>query len=558
MYLENRSGDTLYAGEINQIVVVDSGNFSQDNLGAILAMSSGYDFPPCQQCFYDTLDATSVITDGFLTTITFDIPYGTYPNIYNIRVYDTLNHSICGERDWIWVLSKPYVFTPPEDQTVCVGEDVTLEVIAFEPGEILYQWYLDGQILSGATSSVLQIDNATQQDEGTYTCILSNDWGEASASATVNLFPYNDDVGIPTGPVLLCSGTIETSYALPEDPLIEGYYWVLIPEEAGSLNQNGPNVEVSWEPGFSGEAHLFAEIWSAGCPTPNSDTLIIRVLGQAPANEICIVGIDEHTGKYRLVWNKINDRKISAYHIFRESNQAGVFLRISTLPSEGFSVFVDSTSSPEALPHSYRMSYTDSCGNDSELSPVHTTIHLNANLGTGGENNLSWTHYQGFPFLTYMIYRGTHGDSLMAFQEVSSNVTSFTDLDPPAQRTYYQVVVSREGACQPSKKAGVDYSISKSNVVELSTVGIEDPTKDDGISVYPNPANEAISVKIPRTIAGQKAVISVYNITGTQVLFHQIADEITTLTTSHLIPGIYILQVALGQFSFYERIAIRR
>lgn len=558
MFLELRSSDTLYAGESNQIVVIDSGNFSQDNLGAMLTPRRGVDFPPCMFCFQDTLYATAAVTDGFFTTITFDLPLGTYPNEFDLYVYDTLNYSFCGEAEWFWVLSKPYVFTAPEDITVCYGEDVTLEVIAYEPEYILYQWEHDGKILEGENTSVLHIENATLADAGTYTCRLTNDWGEASASAVVSLFPYSTDVGMPAGPTILCSGTVESSYSLPEDPLVDLYQWVLLPDRAGILDQNGRNVTVRWEPGFSGEVQLFAEITSNGCMTPNSDTLGIQVLGQAAAPEICIVGTDESTGKYRIVWNKIPDRNVAAYHIYRESNQAGVFLKLSTLDQEAFSVFIDSTSSPEALPHSYRLSFTDSCGNESELSPVHTTIHLTANLGTGGENNLSWTHYQGFPFLTYMIYRGTHRDSLQAFQEVSSNVTSYTDVDPPAQRTYYQVIVSRDGACQPAKKAGIDYSTSKSNVVELSTVGIEDPLSDREIKLYPNPASQYVRVILPQEWIALDAVISVFDMTGKQVISSQVKDEITTLSTSHPISGMYILKVTSGRFSKFERFAIRK
>ncbi len=558
MFLHNLSSDTLYAGEINQVVVVDSGNFSQDHLGAILGPRAGYDFPPCQQCFNDTLKISSVVTDGFFTTITLDIPFGTYPNVFDIMVFDTLNYSFCGIKEWIWVVSKPYVFSSTEDQTVCLGDEVTLEVIAFEPQEILYQWYHDGQILEGENRSVLHIENATLNDVGTYSCMLSNDWGETNASVTVSLFPFSSDVGMPAGPVDLCSGTVESFYSLPEDPLIDDYNWIILPEGAGSLNQNGRNVDVTWEPGFTGEVQLFAETASGGCAAPGSDTLVIQVYGQAEAPEICIVGTDEETGKFRIVWNKITGRNLSAYHVFRESNQAGVFLKIKTLDAEEFSVLVDSTSSPEALPHSYRLSYTDSCGNESDLSPVHTTIHLNANLGTGGENNLSWTHYQGFPFLTYTIYRGPGKDSLEAFQEVSSNVTSFTDMDPPSQITFYQIVVSRDGACQPAKKAGIDYSISKSNVVELSTVGIESPISNPGITLYPNPAGKAINVMSPVELTGGDTEISFFDISGKHIFSGRATGAITTLSTGQLVPGIYILRVTSGHISSFHRVAIEQ
>lgn len=281
------------------------------------------------------------------------------------------------------------------------------------------------------------------------------------------------------------------------------------------------------------------------------------MVGPSTTPEICIVGIDETIGKYRVVWNKINDGSVFKYHIYRESNQAGVFLKLKSVALEEFSVFVDSASSPESLPHSYRISYTDTCGNESELSPAHTTVHLTANLGTQGENNLSWTHYQGFPFLSYAIFRGTHPDSLYAFQDVASNVTSFTDMNPPSQRVYYQIVVSRDGACQPIKKAGIDYSISRSNIFELNTVGIEGASMDQSVNIYPNPAEYYVNVKLTENM-GNQGTISIFDLTGSQMVFRQIEGDLNSIPIATLPGGVYFIKVITDRFTSTERFVVRR
>ncbi len=557
-YLQLTSSDTLYAGEVGQLVAHDSGFFSQENLGAILLPRYQIDFPPCPDCFDDTIKAESAITDGFETTITFDIPLGTHPNRFTlVLINDTLGGTLTGEYSRIRVVSKPYVFSSPEDQTICYGEDAILTVTAYEPGSILYQWYHFDELLEGATDTSLYIFDAGPGDEGLYKCVLKNQWGEATTSATISLNLYSIDIGVPEGSTLFCKGSHMTEYSLPENPSIETYDWVLLPLEAGTLKMAGRSVQVQWDPAFSGNALLFSGTGSGECFGPNSDTLTIEVVGPSTTPEICIVGIDETIGKYRVVWNKINNGSVVKYHIYRESNQAGVFLKLKSVTTEEFSVFVDSASSPESLPHSYKISYTDTCGNESELSPAHTTVHLTANLGTQGENNLSWTHYQGFPFLSYAISRGTHPDSLDAFQDVASNVTSFTDTDPPSKRVYYQIVVSRDGACNPTKKAGVDYSLSRSNVFELNTVGVENHLLNKGVLIFPNPALNYVFVEIQdnQDVNGEAVL---FDMAGKQVGFSKLKGEKTILPVDQLIDGIYVIRVTTDRFTTRERIVVKR
>jgi len=488
----------------------------------------------------DTLltDQVNIINDTVtLIAINFYIPMGTYPAMYVLDLFED-NH-VLGRYEFLFIMSKPFVTEPPEDITLCYGEDAIFEVTTYEPESMQYQWYHLEEMLPVENTGMLQIESVHMADTGQYSCVLQNQWGADTVEANLNVYPYREEVGLPEGPVHLCMGSEDSHYELPEDPLIGTYTWKLLPENAGVLEMDGRMLTVDWNPDFAGMSLLFAETSSGVCSGPNSDTLDIQLVGPVETPEICIVGMDEATGKYRVVWNKLQDESIIAYHIYRESNQAGVFLKLHTCTVDNFSVFVDSSSSPESLPHSYRISYSDTCGNESDLSPVHSTIHLSANSGIGGENNLIWSPYKGFAFLSYQIYRGTHRDSLELFQEVSSNVTSFSDLNPPAGRVYYQIVVSRDGACQPAKKSSIDYSTTRSNVFELFTFGIHSHSNDHQPEIYPNPASDYLWIKATK---GSIDRYILQDITGKTVLEQDVQSSTIRVNTRDIGPGLYILK----------------
>jgi hypothetical protein len=73
-------------------------------------------------------------------------------------------------------------------------------------------------------------------------------------------------------------------------------------------------------------------------------------------------------------------------------------------------------------------------------SPHHKTMHLTINAGNQGESNLIWSHYEGFPFTSYKIYRGTHPDTMALIDSIQSNLNSYTDINPPSGNIFYQVV----------------------------------------------------------------------------------------------------------------------
>jgi hypothetical protein len=543
------SEDTLVAGEANEVFL----NVAYNDPSSIvinIMPSEYFNRQLCPDC-NDTVKVTDfTIVNDTLLQATIIPPYGIYPGAYMIEAYADYGYKW---DDRLWIVSRPYLVEHPADLLVCRGEAASMNIEMYEPGDLIYEWYLGDERLTEFSGNSLDIPSVTAADTGTYTCQVSNDYGSLAVDFNIDVYPFPEYTGIPSGLTELCQGTDETVYSLPANELIKNYTWKMVPDTAGFLNQNESSVTVAWNENYFGSAEIYAETQLEQCAGENSDTLQVWMTGPQFTPEICIVGNDEASGKYMVVWNKLDDASIVAYNIYRESNQAGNYLELGTQPANEFSVFVDETSSPEVFPHSYRISYTDTCGNVSEMSTPHNTIHLSANVGTGGENNLNWSAYTGIAFLTYDIYRGTSKNDLSLLAQINSNVTSYSDFDPPGGMVYYQVVVERDGQCAPTKKA-LEYNRSSSNIAESGTINVENPGIQM-VQVYPNPSNGSFTVSLPESngVAGSMKIISM---TGQLVSTATFEGTAYTLHMDDLPVGVYTLLLTYGERHLTQRLVI--
>jgi plastocyanin len=91
--------------------------------------------------------------------------------------------------------------------------------------------------------------------------------------------------------------------------------------------------------------------------------------------------------------------------------------------------------------------------------------------------------------------------------------------------------------CQPHASLGM-----KGIIIVQNNSGIADNKLQAGISVYPNPANNLMTIKAGNDLVGSQYLIS--DQTGRQILNGKLANEATSVDISQLTPGIYLIQVA--------------
>jgi hypothetical protein len=69
---------------------------------------------------------------------------------------------------------KIKILRQPEQQTVQIGEGLTLVVEATGPGDVNYQWYFNGQPIPGATQPTYKVPQVGQEHSGTYSVEINS------------------------------------------------------------------------------------------------------------------------------------------------------------------------------------------------------------------------------------------------------------------------------------------------------------------------------------------------------------------------------------------------
>ncbi len=107
---------------------------------------------------------------------------------------------------WIVKIAPPLTITYfTGDTSVCEGDNVTLRVDATGTGTITYSWSFGGNVIS--TSNTVTLSNVSQSDEGTYTCVVSDDNSSQTVSLYLTVNPLPQPVLNDTG---YCQGSSVT------------------------------------------------------------------------------------------------------------------------------------------------------------------------------------------------------------------------------------------------------------------------------------------------------------------------------------------------------------
>ncbi len=285
--------------------------------------------------------------------------------------------------------------------------------------------------------------------------------------------------------------------------------------------------------------------------------LKLRPNGQLDAvyqnEEICMVRVDEKTGKNMIVWEKTPGEGTISYNIYREGNVIGQYEFIGNRPYDNLSIFIDNTSNPKTKSYRYKLSAVNSFGTESRLSPEHKTMHLTVNIGQDNAINLLWDAYEGFNLTTYNVYRGTSWGTMSLIASLPANLTSFTDLTPPqGVKVFYFISVIKESACSPQvgrlKSTSGPFSQSISNLEDnrLKDTDIDDVNQIiSTIEVHPNPVfDDAI---IDFTLDAESLVnIALNDITGRtlQIIENKmlkLGEHHINIDLSGYNPGVYYL-----------------
>ncbi len=241
--------------------------------------------------------------------------------------------------------------------------------------------------------------------------------------------------------------------------------------------------------------------------------------------QICIVTTDSVTNHNIIAWPYKENPGVLGYNIYKEV-RAGKFQSIGTISSAENSEFEDSLSNPMIRSYKYKLSALDACGNESENSFSHKTIHLSVGLGFQPNSvNLMWDNYEGFYYDAYEVYRysASLGWKLIETMPGSPEdvFNSYTDMDVPGDILHYIIAVDKGSVCRVTgeKAAGGPYSRSISNL-EDNRLKMEDipghETNPLHLTVGPNPTSGKINISYVLPQQGEVS-IELYDMYGRKI-----------------------------------------
>jgi hypothetical protein len=321
---------------------------------------------------------------------------------------------------------------------------------------------------------------------------------------------------------------------------------------------SSPIQTITWSNGESTEdiSNLSPDTYTVYVMDDNgcAGMLSVEVAATLPTIQpICLVTVDTLTITNKLVWEREQLTGIATYNIYRETSQANIYQLVHSQSYADESEWTDTVASPMIRSWRYMISATDICGVESELSPVHKTIHLSINAGIAADVNLAWDSYEGFPYSQFNIWRNTDATGWIPLTDLPSNLVSFTDvgvLGIPGLDYFIEVVPAE--LCTSEKAQ--DYNSSRSNKArgEFNPDGVgsvnANSLKLEELEVYPNPAVEEITIQLSSNAKNPLNAVLI-DATGKQINTFSIGNGLNTFTVAHLEKGLYFIQITEGGIS---------
>ncbi|HNW91096.1 MAG TPA: T9SS type A sorting domain-containing protein [Bacteroidales bacterium] len=405
-------------------------------------------------------------------------------------------------------LSPTTPWTIP-DTTKCTGSALILKGQVTNQPDFTYMWSP-----GGATSPTI---NAVTP--GIYSVTVTG----ACATVTDQIEVLNYPVPVPyLGPdVIACNGN-----TVVLDPgVFAGYSW--------STSVSTPTIAVT-TPG----TYRVTVTDVNGCH--GRDTVEVSFL-YPPDINICFVEFDTIVFKNRINW-ATPPAEAATVNIYSEIS-TNVYSLIGTVPSTETN-YIDMTSNPQNQSNSYKISITDTCGNEGDKSDYHKTITLlSAYDQLTNTYGFTWSAYEGLTVANYLIFGIMNSGLVTQIGSVPGNTFFYNYTNPSPLFVKYFV-----GFYTPVCNSKTNYMV-RSNYVNSLITGINE-TKDPMFNIFPNPAND--NIVIQTDLVPEK--IEITDLAG-RLIYTTTSKNIDC---SGLAKGLYFIRIISEKGEYKTKFAVSR
>lgn len=242
-----------------------------------------------------------------------------------------------------------------------------------------------------------------------------------------------------------------------------------------------------------------------------------------PTVPICMVSVDSTWAVNEVIWEKPVSTSIDHFNIYRESSQAGLYYHVGTVDYDSLSVYTDYVANPQIQSWRYKISSVDDCGQESQKSDAHKTIHLNQNLGLGGTVNLIWDDYEGFGYSTFNVLRYTQTAGYVNLASIASTNHSYTDIAAPTADStlFYIITLDLVDPCTATRAQNNNTVRSNRSERAMFPITVQElPQNFSNSHIYPNPATQTLTVEFEVNAPGDYT-IAITDALGQQVMTNE-------------------------------------
>ena len=200
------------------------------------------------------LEAGDTFTLFSATTYSNSFGDLTLPPIGTGLTWDTANLEVNGSVTVVNATGAPVVVRQPQSLTINQGSPMAVDVVAAGSRPLACQWQKDGGIIAGATATRYTLPNASANDSGDYTVVVTNAYGSAtSLVASVTILP-------PGAPTTVTNGLV---VYLDFDNSLNAQAGTT---NNGTLYTGGATLGPRYRSGMIGAAASFANASTSGQP----------------------------------------------------------------------------------------------------------------------------------------------------------------------------------------------------------------------------------------------------------------------------------------------------
>jgi uncharacterized protein (TIGR02597 family) len=190
----------------------------------------------------------AIILDGTNTTISAVL---TNPAIAAVLSDETtFTGNVIPKPFYTVAAVAPVIITQPYSRAVGPGTNVQFSVMCAGDPSLNYTWKLNGSAISGATDSVLTINNAQSSNIGTYSVVVANTTGSATSwNASLTVTPQ-------THPILFADDFDSNSSAN------WNVFW--------GADNNNPDYTITWAYDYGATPYTYGGLYHVIPPSPHS------------------------------------------------------------------------------------------------------------------------------------------------------------------------------------------------------------------------------------------------------------------------------------------------